>query len=154
MTSGPDGTGRDKTPGGTSKDKVEQDAAILKSLWGDDVKIRQGQALMKPSEIRNRTPGKKRAKDWGECPLTFDKIKEPVRAGDGKVYEKWAIKKWLEENNNRSPLTNTNIGPTLTPLNDEDEGTVFGERTEGLPDAVAAKKEIKTEINTILNAVR
>lgn len=158
LTSGPEESKpeREAGVGGTSKDKVEQDAAILKSLWGDDVKIRQGQALMKPSEIRNRTPGRKRAKDWGECPLTFDKIKEPVRAGDGKVYERWAIKKWLEENNNRSPLTNTNIGPTLVPLTDEDEGTVFGERTEVTagPDAGSKKNEIKTEINTVLNAVR
>ena len=159
LTGGPDGakSDRDKSRGATSsRGNSEQDAQILKSLWGDDVKIRQGQALMKPSEIRNRTPGRKRAKDWGECPLTFDKIKEPVRAGDGKVYEKWAIKKWLEENNNRSPLTNTNIGPVLTPLTDEDEGQVFGERTEitGGQDTGSKKNEIKTEINTVLNAVR
>jgi hypothetical protein len=110
---------------------------------------------MKPSEIRNRTPGKKRLKDWGECPLTFDKIKEPVRAGDGKVYEKWAIKKWLEENNNRSPLTNCVITNVLTPLTDEDEGVVKGERhVDEDRDSKTIKTELKTEINTMLNAVR
>jgi hypothetical protein len=38
--------------------------------------------------------------------LTFDKIKEPVKAADGHIYERWAIAKWLSENANRSPLTN------------------------------------------------
>ena len=113
------------------------------------MKIRQGKALLKPSEIRNRTPGKKRQKDWGECPLTFDSIKEPVRAGDGNVYERWAIKKWLAENGNRSPLTNVVITPELTPLQDTDEGTVKGSRY------ISPEKEtIKTEINTVLNKVR
>ena len=130
----------------------EQDAAILQSVSGDDVKIRQGKALLKPSEIRNRTPGKKRQKDWGECPLTFDKIKEPVRAMDGNVYERWAIKKWLEENGNRSPLTNVVIDPTLTPLQDSDEGTVKGSRFVSSPPK--DKDGVKTEINTVLNTVR
>jgi hypothetical protein len=128
-----------------------QDAEILQSAWSDDVKIRQGKALLKPSEIRNRTPGKKRIKDWGECPLTFDAIKEPVRAGDGNVYERWAIKKWLEENGNRSPLTNVIISAVLTPLQDADEGTVKGSRYIS-PDR--SKESIKTEINTVLNTVR
>ena len=128
-----------------------QDAAILQSAFSDDVMIRQGKALLKPSEIRNRTPGKKRLKDWGECPLTFDAIKEPVRAADGNVYERWAIKKWLEENGNRSPLTNVIINPSLTPLLDSEEGTVKGSRHIS-PDKT--KESIKTEINTVLNAVR
>jgi hypothetical protein len=137
------------SPGGT-RDGA-QDAAILQSAFSDDVKIRQGKALLKPSEIRNRTPGKKRLKDWGECPLTFDSIKEPVRAGDGNVYERWAIKKWLEENGNRSPLTNVVITPELTPLLDTEEGSVKGSRYIS-PDK--SKESIKTEINTVLNTVR
>lgn len=124
-----------------------QDAAILQSVWGDDVKIRQGKALLKPSEIRNRTPGKRRQKDWGECPLTFDVIQHPVRAGDGKVYERWAIEKWLKENGNRSPLTNVVIDPKLIPLADSDEGTVKGERFVSSP-----KDEVG--INTALNVAR
>ena len=63
-----------------------------------------------------------RVKDWGECMLTFDKIKEAVRAKDGHVYERWAIEKWLSENGNRSSLTNQIIDPTLQVLTDEDEG--------------------------------
>lgn len=137
------------SPGGTCDGA--QDAAILQSAFSDDVKIRQGKALLKPSEIRNRTPGKKRLKDWGECPLTFDSIKEPVRAGDGNVYERWAIKKWLEENGNRSPLTNVVITPELTPLLDTEEGSVKGSRYIS-PDKT--KESIKTEINTVLNTVR
>lgn len=137
------------SPGGGREST--QDGEILQSAWNDDVKIRQGKALLKPSEIRNRTPGKKRLKDWGECPLTFDAIKEPVRAGDGNVYERWAIKKWLEENGNRSPLTNVIISSVLTPLQDTDEGTVKGSRYIS-PDK--SKDSIKTEINTVLNTVR
>jgi len=137
------------SPGGTRE--ATQDAAILQSAFSDDVKIRQGKTLLKPSEIRSRTPGKKRQKDWGECPLTFDSIKEPVRAADGNVYERWAIKKWLEENGNRSPLTNVVIGPELTPLQDSDEGTVRGSRYIS-PER--NKESVKTEINTVLNTVR
>jgi hypothetical protein len=137
------------SPGSTREGA--QDAAILQSAFSDDVKIRQGKTLLKPSEIRNRTPGKKRIKDWGECPLTFDSIKEPVRAGDGNVYERWAIKKWLEENGNRSPLTNVIISPELTPLMDTEEGIVKGSRYIS-PDKT--KEYIKTEINTVLNTVR
>ena len=134
-----------------SRQDGQQDAAILQSAFSDDVMIRQGKALLKPSEIRNRTPGKKRQKDWGECPLTFDAIKEPVRAADGNVYERWAIKKWLEENGNRSPLTNVIISPDLTPLQDSDEGSVKGSRYIS-PDK--SKEGVKTEINTVLNTVR
>eukprot|EP00286_Rhodomonas_abbreviata_P014640 CAMPEP_0181331360 /NCGR_PEP_ID=MMETSP1101-20121128/24454_1 /TAXON_ID=46948 /ORGANISM="Rhodomonas abbreviata, Strain Caron Lab Isolate" /LENGTH=555 /DNA_ID=CAMNT_0023440803 /DNA_START=44 /DNA_END=1711 /DNA_ORIENTATION=- len=54
--------------------------------------------------------------DWGECMLTLQKIQEPVRAGDGNVYERWAIEKWLASNNNCSPLTMCRISPELTPL--------------------------------------
>jgi len=36
-----------------------------------------------------------------------------VRAGDGHVYERWAIEKWLAENDNRSPLTNSIIDARL-----------------------------------------
>jgi hypothetical protein len=138
-------------------DAEKQDTAILQSMMGEDIKIRQGKTLLKPSEIRNRTPGKKVQKDWGECPLTFDAIKEPVRAMDGKVYEKWAIEKWLAENNNRSPLTNVVIDPTLTPLSENDEGTVRGERfvaPEMTSPAPPDSTGIKTQINTVLNAVR
>jgi hypothetical protein len=126
-------------------------------MMGDDIKIRQGKTLLKPSEIRNRTPGKKVQKDWGECPLTFDTIKEPVRAMDGKVYERWAIEKWLAENNNRSPLTNVVIGSTLTPLSDAEEGFVRGERFVAQEPSAPVHPDttgIKTQINTVLNAVR
>ncbi|KAJ1492074.1 hypothetical protein T484DRAFT_1772624 [Baffinella frigidus] len=123
----------------------EQDAAVLQSLWGDDVKIRQGKALLKPSEIRNRTPGRVKLKDWGECPLTFDKIREPVRAGDGKVYECWAIKKWLAENGNRSPLTNVVVSSVLEPLKDTEEGLVKGERHVD-----SDAQGLSTEINTVV----
>eukprot|EP00960_Hanusia_phi_P040851 754694-Hanusia_phi.AAC.1 len=120
--------------------------------------IAAGTRLVLPSELKKGVVRRKAKKDWGECMLTFDKIKEPVsllepivrlrlltmtavvqvRAKDGHVYERWAIEKWyqlvaselfidpdccrLAENNNRSPLTNVTIDPTLVPLTDEDDG--------------------------------
>jgi ankyrin repeat protein len=39
------------------------------------------------------------------CPITQEIMSEPVATADGQIYEKAAIKKWLE-NNNKSPLTN------------------------------------------------
>jgi hypothetical protein len=60
-------------------------------------------------KLQNARAGKAPAKDWGECVLTCESIKVPVRAKDGHIYEKWAIEKWLRENKNRSPLTNVII---------------------------------------------
>ena len=37
------------------------------------------------------------------------------------MYECWAIKKWLAENGNRSPLTNVVITNVLEPLKDTEE---------------------------------
>jgi len=106
------------TPAVVSRARTDDEVAFL-SARDDDVKVGEGQALLKPSDIRKKTPrGKREASkaNWGDCPLTMDTIKVPVRAGDGKVYERWAIEKWLKENANRSPLTNVIIDPKLTPL--------------------------------------
>ena len=78
----------------------------LSRLYRGSIKALPKQVL--PSELKKGVV-KRRAqhsKDWGECMLTFDKIKEPVKAADGHIYERWAIAKWLSENANRSPLTN------------------------------------------------
>lgn len=100
------------------------DEAMFRSAGKADAKIGTGEALLRPSDLLKKTPRglreADRAKRWGECPLTMDAIKEPVRAGDGKVYERWAIEKWLKENANRSPLTNVKIDPKLTLLTDAD----------------------------------
>ena len=42
------------------------------------------------------------------CPITTEIMKDPVILTDGHVYEKSAIKKWLQ-NNNTSPLTKINV---------------------------------------------
>jgi hypothetical protein len=61
-----------------------------------------------------------------------------------QVYERWAIKKWLDENGNRSPLTNVVISHVLEPLRDTDEGLVRGERH-----VESDSQGLKTEINTV-----
>ena len=84
--------------------------------------VEAGTRLVLPSELKKGMVKRKVQKDWGECMLTFDKIKEAVKAADGHIYERWAIEKWLSENGNRSPLTNQIIAPDLIVLTDEDEG--------------------------------
>ena len=94
--------------------------------------IATGQRLVRPSDMikmANAKAGKAPAKDWGECVLTCEAIKVPVRAQDGHIYERWAIEKWLRENNNRSPLNNITISPELTPLTDADHTSGEEDRT-------------------------
>lgn len=72
------------------------------------------------ADYKNTSPKAGRVpRDWGVCMLTLNPIEEPVRAGDGNVYERWAIARYLAENNHRSPLTTCPISPELTPLDDE-----------------------------------
>lgn len=78
--------------------------------------VNEGSRLVLPSQMRKKNS----SYDWGECVLTCDTIRVPVRASDGHIYEKWAIEKWLKENNCRSPLTNVQISPALTLLTDKD----------------------------------
>ena len=78
------------------------------------------------SELTTGAVSRVACKDWGECMLTFDTIKEAVKAADGHIYERWAIERWLAENGNRSPLTNQVIDTTLVVLADEDEGQDSG----------------------------
>ncbi|EKX52126.1 hypothetical protein GUITHDRAFT_133858 [Guillardia theta CCMP2712] len=91
--------------------------------------IQAGKRLVLPSEIarKNKTP----TKDWGECVLTCEPIKTPVRAADGHIYEKWAIEKWLRENKNRSPLNNIIISPELVPLTDKDHADYLSSISDG-----------------------
>eukprot|EP00960_Hanusia_phi_P009864 287372-Hanusia_phi.AAC.7 len=91
--------------------------------------IQAGKRLMLPSEIarKNKTP----TKDWGECVLTCEPIKVPVRAADGHIYEKWAIEKWLRENKNRSPLNNIIISPDLVLLTDKDHAEYLSSISDG-----------------------
>lgn len=49
------------------------------------------------------------------CPITKQIFSEPVVAEDGQIYEKKAIKVWLE-NNNTSPLTREMIKKDLFPI--------------------------------------
>src|SRR5258708_2976276 len=47
------------------------------------------------------------------CPLTHEIFFDPVIAQDGQIYERIVIDEWFR-NNNTSPITRTNIDPTLT----------------------------------------
>ena len=98
--------------------------------------VEAGTRLVLPSELKKGIVKRKKQKDWGECMLTFDKIREAVKAADGHIYERWAIEKWLSENGNRSPLTNQVIAPDLVVLTDEDEGQ--GARFVETPTAAVA----------------
>jgi len=99
--------------------------------------IEAGTRLVLPSELKKGMVARKVRKDWGECMLTFDSIKEAVKAADGHIYERWAIAKWLSENGNRSPLTNQVIASTLVVLTDQDEGQ--GARHVEAPSPVQAR---------------
>ena len=99
--------------------------------------IEAGTRLVLPSELKKGVVARKVRKDWGECMLTFDSIKEAVKAADGHIYERWAIAKWLSENGNRSPLTNQVIASTLVVLTDQDEGQ--GARHVEAPSPVQAR---------------
>lgn len=43
-----------------------------------------------------------------ECPITHAIFRNPVLIDDGIIYEYNAIKKWLKENNNLSPIRKKN----------------------------------------------
>ena len=65
----------------------------------------------KTSSKRFRTTIDKSA-DALMCPITHELPLHPVMAEDGKVYERAAIEKWLEDND-RSPMTNLVMGDKL-----------------------------------------
>lgn len=48
------------------------------------------------------------------CPLTHCLLKDPVITESGSTFERKAIEKWLKKNN-KDPLTNQEINPTLIP---------------------------------------
>ena len=49
------------------------------------------------------------------CPITYDKMKDPVVASDGHSYERSAIEEVLRGPHPISPLTRATLGPTLVP---------------------------------------
>jgi len=46
------------------------------------------------------------------CPITYDLMVNPVKCGDGFVYEESAISEWLMTRRNTSPMTNLEISDT------------------------------------------
>ena len=53
------------------------------------------------------------------CPITYERMQDPVMAMDGHTYERTAIERWFGENstNNRvlSPMTGVSMGLLLIP---------------------------------------
>ena len=49
------------------------------------------------------------------CPITYDKMKDPVVASDGHSYERSAIEEVLRGPHPISPLTRATLGPALVP---------------------------------------
>lgn len=49
------------------------------------------------------------------CPITAELPLDPVTAEDGRVYERSAIQRWLEEGRHTSPVTNLAMGTRLMP---------------------------------------
>ena len=49
------------------------------------------------------------------CPITYDKMKDPVVASDGHSYERSAIEEVLRGPHPLSPLTRATLGPALVP---------------------------------------
>jgi len=53
------------------------------------------------------------------CPITYDLMVNPVKCGDGFVYEESAITEWLMTRRNTSPMTNLEIvDPQLIPCDE------------------------------------
>ena len=53
------------------------------------------------------------------CPITYDLMVNPVKCGDGFVYEETAITEWLMTRKNTSPMTNLEINDNnLVPCNE------------------------------------
>ena len=50
-----------------------------------------------------------------ECPITFDKMRDPVVASDGNTYERVAIEAVLATGNGLSPMTREQLKPDLFP---------------------------------------
>ena len=52
------------------------------------------------------------------CPITYEKMRDPVMAMDGHTYERAAIERWISESTTisvLSPLTGTLMGRLLIP---------------------------------------
>ena len=50
------------------------------------------------------------------CPITMEYVFSPVIAEDGRVYEEWALKEWMEKDESptfKSPATGVNIGKAV-----------------------------------------
>ena len=81
-----------------------------------------------------------------ECPITFDKMKDPVVASDGNTYERAAIEAVLATGNGLSPITREPLEPHLFPNRNllrrirEYEGEILAVAERAAEVAVAAER--------------
>jgi hypothetical protein len=68
------------------------------------VQAERDEALRKVAKIRNKHVAEFPAEADFMCPITHERMKEPVLAADAHTYERVAIEKWMQSHNT-SPMT-------------------------------------------------
>merc|ERR1712216_193000 len=84
------------------------------------------------------------------CPITHELPVDPVTAEDGKLYERAAIKQWLE-NHTTSPATNDEMGRKLLPAlhirnmlrSMVKSGAVVGDKADALHKRIEEEEVVK-----------
>jgi len=51
------------------------------------------------------------------CPITKEPMVDPVMLDDGNSYDRYAIRKWIDSGNTKSPVDGKNISANLIPNN-------------------------------------
>jgi|EP00945_MAST-04E_sp_MAST-4E-sp1_P008658 hypothetical protein len=110
-----------------------QFAAVITAATNEDATVAPGiEALPRPAEPRQGPSGDQTRANVSEqlarhhsipdtpelyrCPITTEIMNDPVNAEDGYTYERASISEWLK-NNNKSPMTNLEMGKNLVPNN-------------------------------------
>ena len=110
-----------------------QFAAVITATTNEDATVAPGiEALPRPAEPRQGPSGDQTRANVSEqlarhhsipdtpelyrCPITTEIMNDPVNAEDGYTYERASISEWLK-NNNKSPMTNLEMGKNLVPNN-------------------------------------
>jgi len=75
------------------------------------LKRKQQKKIVKSKENKNKTNESNKqflVEEVLRCPITYEKMKDPVIAADGHTYERLAIEIWLKKHDT-SPLTNLRL---------------------------------------------
>jgi hypothetical protein len=104
--------------GSKRKAKITADGRIKAALKLEEDAPIEEEVDVLPVRKRRRTRRQHTNMDAIEafmCPITRERMEEPVLAADGITYEKRAIEEWFQRGNAKSPMTNQSIETTLTP---------------------------------------